>query len=67
MDTIEISLRILKELSIMLIEKLRRDINSLVSPYGNKFCDVLEVSSTGNLIIKISYPCLLYTSPSPRD
>ena len=56
MDTIEISLRILKELSIMLIEKLRRDINSLVSPYGNKFCDVLEVSSTGNLIIKISYP-----------
>ena len=56
MDTIEISLRILKELSIMLIERLRRDINSLVSPYGYTFCDVLEVSSTGNLIIKISYP-----------
>lgn len=56
MDTIEISLRMLKELSIMLIEKLRRDINSLVSPYGYTFCDVLEVSSTGNLIIKISYP-----------
>lgn len=56
MDTIEISLRILKELSIMLIEKLRRDINSLVSPYGYTFCDVLEVSNTGNLIIKISYP-----------
>lgn len=56
MDTIEISLRILKELNMMLIEKLRRDINSLVSPYGNTFCDVLEVSNTGNLIIKISYP-----------
>lgn len=56
MDTIEISLRILKELSIMLIERLRRDINSLVSPYGYTFCDVLEVSNTGNLIIKISYP-----------
>ncbi len=56
MDTIEISLRIIKELSIMLIERLRRDINSLVSPYGYTFCDVLEVSSTGNLIIKISYP-----------
>ena len=56
MDTIEISLRILKELSVMLIGKLRGDINSLVSPYGYTFCDVLEVSNTGNLIIKISYP-----------
>ena len=56
MDTIEISLRILKELSVMLIGKLIGDINSLVSPYGYTFCDVLEVSNTGNLIIKISYP-----------
>ena len=56
MDTIEISLRILNELNMMLIEKLRRDINSLVSHYGYTFCDVLEVSNTGNLIIKISYP-----------
>ena len=39
----------------MLIGKLI-GINSLVSPYGYTFCDVLEVSNTGNLIIKISYP-----------
>ena len=56
MDTIEISLRILKELSIMLIERLRRDINSLVSPCGYTFCNVLEFSKSGNLIVKISYP-----------
>lgn len=56
MDTIEISLRILKELNMMLIEMLIGDINSLVSPCGYTFCNVLEFSKSGNLIVKISYP-----------
>lgn len=60
MDTIQISI-VLKE------EKLRKVtfadlqlaaqyINEIKSVYGYKYCDCLEISRTGNLIVKISYP-----------
>lgn len=56
MDTIEISLKILGELNIMQVNMLMGDINGLLSPYGNTFCNVLEFSRSSNLIVKISYP-----------
>lgn len=56
MDTLEISLKISKNLEMDCIQSFIGRINSLKSPYGYTFCDVLEVSNIGNLIIKISYP-----------
>lgn len=56
MDTIEISLTMRGNLGMDLLQGLMGDIKSLKSPYGFTFCDVLEFSKTGNLIIKISYP-----------
>ena len=56
MNTIEVSLTVNGNLGMDLLQGLMGDIKSLKSPYGFTFCDVLEFSKTGNLIIKISYP-----------
>lgn len=56
MDTIEAGLEIYGNLGIDLVQKFINEVNSLKSPYGHTFCNVLEVSRTGNVIIKISYP-----------
>lgn len=58
MDTIEIRLNLKKELNLELltINQLRDSINSMTSNRGYRYCDVLELSRTGNLIVKISYP-----------
>lgn len=58
MDTIEIGLAVKNNLgmNLNLVQELRNDINSLKSPYGFTFCNVLEFSRTGNIIVKISYP-----------
>ena len=56
MDTIEISLAINDNLEMIFINFLEQKINNLKSPNGFTFCDVLNYSTKGNLIIKISYP-----------
>lgn len=56
MDTIEISLAINDNLEMIFINLLEQKINNLKSPNGFTFCDVLNYSTKGNLIIKISYP-----------
>lgn len=56
MDTIEIRLNLKKGLEFDTINQLRTFITSLVSEHKNRYCDVLELSSKGNLIVKISYP-----------
>lgn len=56
MDTIEISLGLKGNLGMDLVQGFINEVNGLKSPYGYTFCDVLEVSKTGNIIIKISYP-----------
>lgn len=56
MDTIEIRLNLKKGLEFDTINKLRIFITSLISENGYRYCDVLELSSKGDLIVKISYP-----------
>lgn len=56
MDTIEISVNVKKELNMEYMGDIRNRINNLKSPYGFTFYNVLEISRTGNFIIKISYP-----------
>ncbi|PID67175.1 MAG: hypothetical protein CR959_01510 [Fusobacteriales bacterium] len=56
MDTIEIAVKIEKELNIGMIEHIRNRINDLKSPNGFTFCNVIEISRSRNFIIKISYP-----------
>ena len=56
MDTIEIGLGLKGNLGMDLVQGFINEVNGLKSPYGYTFCDVLEVSRTGNIIIKISYP-----------
>ena len=56
MDTIEISLGLKGNLGMDLVQGFINEVNGLRSPHGYTFCDVLEVSRKGNIIIKISYP-----------
>ena len=56
MDTIEIGLELKGNLGMDLVQIFINEVNGLRSPHGYTFCDVLEVSRTGNVIIKISYP-----------
>lgn len=56
MDTIEIGLQLIQDLEITTIQKLRNDINTLLSPHGFYYCQVLEISTAGNMIVKLSYP-----------
>lgn len=57
MDTIEIRLNLKKGLEFDTINQLRTVITSLTSKKeGYRYCDVLEISPKGNLIVKISYP-----------
>lgn len=57
MDTIEIRLNLKKGLELDTINQLRTFITSLVSEKeGYRYCDVLEISPKGDLIVKISYP-----------
>lgn len=56
MDTIEIGLGFKGNLGMDLVQVFINEVNGLRSPRGYTFCDVLEVSRTGNVIIKISYP-----------
>lgn len=56
MDTIEISLQLIQGLEIAIIQKLRNEINTLLSLHGFYYCQVLEISTAGNMIVKISYP-----------
>lgn len=56
MDTIEISLELIKGLNMEAVQEITNNIGGLKSPYGYTYCNVLQYSKTGNLIIKISYP-----------
>ncbi|WP_300344823.1 hypothetical protein [Fusobacterium sp.] len=60
MDTIEIRLNLTKKSYISCdydeVEQLRSSLNSLKSIYGYTYCNVLERTTEGNLIVKISYP-----------
>lgn len=58
MDTIEIRLNLKKglNLDVQIINQLREYITSIISNRNYRYCDVLEISKTGNLIVKISYP-----------
>ena len=60
MDTIEIGLKINKNLGMDYIQNFIGRINALKSPYGNTFCDVLKNPNLETLIIKISYPRYFY-------
>ena len=60
MDTIEVSLAVTGDLGMDLVQSFIMEINSLKSPYGYTFSDVIEVSKKGNIIIKISYPRYFY-------
>lgn len=57
MDTIEIRLNLKKGLELDTINQLRTVITSLTNKEtGYRYCDVLEISPKGDLIVKISYP-----------
>ncbi len=60
MDTIQISIKLNENrFEEILYNDLRRAesyINSLESPYGHSYCDCLQISSVGNIVVKISYP-----------
>lgn len=56
MDTIEIGLGLKGNLGMDSVQCFIKEVNGLKSPRGYTFCDVLKISSTGNVIIKISYP-----------
>ncbi len=60
MDTIQIAIKInenkLRGITYRELQEAGKDINSITSIYGYRYCDYLEISKTGNLIIKISYP-----------
>lgn len=60
MDTIQIAIKInenkLRGITHCELQEVGKNINSIASIYGYRYCDCLEISNTGNLIIKISYP-----------
>ncbi|MBP7101431.1 MAG: hypothetical protein KBA67_07885 [Leptotrichiaceae bacterium] len=60
MDTIQIALKlsksILNEISYGDLNDLRGYIENIKSPKGYRYCDCLEVSRAGNIVVKISYP-----------
>lgn len=56
MDTIEIALELTQGLDMEMIQRLRNAINGLVSSCGFTYCQVIEISRVGNIIVKISYP-----------
>ncbi|MCI6152234.1 hypothetical protein [Fusobacterium perfoetens] len=57
MDTIEIAIKLNNTFTnINEINTLIYNIENIKSNYGYNFCNVLELSRTGNLIVKISYP-----------
>ena len=60
MDTIQISIKLNENrFEEILYNDLRRAesyIKNLESPYGHRYCDCLQISSVGNIVVKISYP-----------
>lgn len=60
MDTIQISIKLnekrLEKASYNDINHIGTYIANLESPAGHKYCDCLEVSRVGNIVVKISYP-----------
>ena len=60
MDTIQIAIKLnenrVRGISYEVLQEASRFINSIKSSHGHTYCDCLEISTTGNLIIKISYP-----------
>lgn len=60
MDTIQVSIILNKEkikgLNPFDLQKVRKDINGIISSYGYRYCDCLEISKNTNFIVKISFP-----------
>ena len=60
MDTIQVSIILneekIKGLNPFDLQRVRKDINGIRSPYGYTYCDCLEISKNTNFIVKISYP-----------
>ena len=60
MDTIQISIVLseekLKEVTHADLQDAAKYINEIKSKYGYRYCDCLDISNSGNLIVKISYP-----------
>ncbi len=60
MDTIQIAIKLnenkIRNISYEEIRKLPEYIFNIQSPYGHKYCNCIEISLTGNLIVKLSYP-----------
>lgn len=60
MDTIQISIKLnqnrLEEAYYNDLKQMSTYINNLESPNGHTYCDCLEISSAGNMVVKISYP-----------
>lgn len=60
MDTIQISIRInenkMRGIIYENLQEMSRYIKSIKSSYGYNYCDCLEISDKGNLIVKVSYP-----------
>lgn len=62
MDTIQISIKLnenrnrVSEIMYSELQEAGIYIGNIMSIYGYRYCDCLEISSTGNLIVKISYP-----------
>ena len=60
MDTIQVSIILneekIKGLNPFDLQRVRKDINGIISSYGHRYCDCLEISKNTNFIVKISYP-----------
>ena len=60
MDTIQVSIILneekIKGLNPFDLQRVRKDIKGIRSPYGYTYCDCLEISKNTNFIVKISYP-----------
>ncbi len=60
MDTIQIAIKLdenkIKDIKRGVLENIERYINNIQSLYEYRYCDCLEISAAGNIIVKISYP-----------
>ena len=60
MDTIQVSIILneekIKGLNPFDLQRVRKDINGIISSYGYRYCDCLEISKNTNFIVKISFP-----------
>lgn len=62
MDTIEVRLDLVDNVTLMDLDLLKVGIVALKSPFGHRYCDLIEVlkGRDRGLIIKISYPRYYY-------